>query len=65
MNSFKPAPIAPVFSANPIPSIPTNTTPSGRNPMKLSTIERTAQYRPSPLSNPTARIVSVCGCNVV
>ena len=50
MNALSRAPIMPVRSATPMPSIPTSTTPSGGNRMKFSTILPTTQNRPSRVS---------------
>ena len=57
MKPLSRAPIIPVFSATPIPSMPVSTTPSGANPMKLLTMLSNAQKRPEAVSRLTGRIV--------
>ncbi len=50
-------PMYPELSAIPIPNIPTKTTPSGANPVKLDTAFSIIYLKPSPLRSDTAFIV--------
>ena len=58
MHALSAAPISPVFSATPIPSIPTSTTPKGAKLMKLSFSPTTMPYSASRVSIGTALTTS-------
>ena len=58
MQTLSRAPMAPLRSATPIPSMPTRTTPSGANSVKFFTMFLMAQKAPSPASRPVAVTVS-------